>query len=395
MAASAEELVRQRLDGLLADHHPSREAPQDFRGAQYDAGLAWVWFPEGQGGLGVVPDLQDVVDDAVRGAGAAPDDETTGIGLGMAAPTIVAHGSEAHKARHLRSIFTGEEVWCQLFSEPGAGSDLAGLATRAVRDGDEWVIDGQKVWTSFAHFADWALCLARTDPNVPKHKGLTYFIVDMHSPGIEVRPLREMTGDAQFSEVFLSGVRVPDDQRVGGVGDGWRASLSTLASERAGMGQEPLGTAAMRECLDLWRRRPVDNAVTRDRLVSLWVCSEVYRLLNLRAAQQRVSGQPGPEGSAAKLAVAELSQRVYEFALEVMGPEGTLFPDGYGPRRLARGEQLLAGRDLHWLFLRSRGFTIEGGSAQIQRNVLAERVLGLPGDVRADRDVPWSEVPRN
>jgi alkylation response protein AidB-like acyl-CoA dehydrogenase len=391
----SDELVRQRLDELLADHDPSKASPEEFRGAQYDAGLAWVWFPQGFGGLGAPAELHDVVDAALTAAGAPSNDETSAIGLAMAAPTLIAHGSEDQKQRHLRRIFTGEDVWCQLFSEPGAGSDLAGLSTNAVRDGDDWVLNGQKVWTSFAHFADWALCLARNDPTVPKHKGLTYFVVDMHSPGVEVRPLREMTGDAQFSEVFLSDVRVPDHQRVGAVGEGWRASLSTLMNERAGVGEAPLGSAAIGDAVGIWRERGLDDPVKRDQLMALWVRSEVYRVLGLRAQQQLSSGQPGPEGSVAKLASAELGQRIYSFCMELLGADGMIFPDAYEPRRLDRGAGLLAGRDVSWLFLRSRGFTIEGGTAQIQRNVLAERMLGLPGDVRVDRDLPWNEVPRS
>ncbi|HMD23866.1 MAG TPA: acyl-CoA dehydrogenase family protein, partial [Streptosporangiaceae bacterium] len=190
---------------------------------RFDAGLAFVHYPEGAGGLGAPRELQPLVDDAFAAAG-APDNRPASIpiGLGMAAPTILAHGTPGQRDRYLRALWTGEEVWCQLFSEPGAGSDLAGLATRAVRDGDDWVINGQKVWTSMAREARWAILLARTDIEVPKHRGLTYFISDMTAPGIEIRPLRQMTGEAEFNEVFLTDVRIPDTQRLGEVGDGWR-----------------------------------------------------------------------------------------------------------------------------------------------------------------------------
>jgi alkylation response protein AidB-like acyl-CoA dehydrogenase len=312
----------------------------------------------------------------------------------MVAPTLVAHGTDELRARYLRPIFTGEEVWCQLFSEPGSGSDLAGLSTTVVGDGDQWSITGQKVWTSFAHIADRALCLARSDVEAPKHRGLTYFIVDMHAAGVEVRPLRELTGEAQFSEVFLTDVAVADDHRVGAVGDGWRASMSTLASERAGMGEAPLGSAAMGDALEAWAEVAVHDPVRRDRLVAFWVRSEAYRLLNLKAQQQRQSGRPGPEGSLAKLACAELGQELYEFCMELHGADGMLHPDAYAPRRVERGERLLAGRDVHWLFLRSRGFTIEGGTAQIQRNVIGERILGLPADISVDREIPWRSIHR-
>jgi alkylation response protein AidB-like acyl-CoA dehydrogenase len=320
-------------------------------------------------------------------------EETSGIGLGMGGPTIAAHGTEQHKLDHLRPIFTGEEVWCQLFSEPSAGSDLAGLATSALRDGDSWVVNGQKVWTSFAHIADWAMLLARHDPGLPKHKGLTYFLLDMRSPGVEVRPLREMTGEAQFSEVFLSDVRIPDEQRIGGVGDGWRVALSTLMNERASMG-DAFGAAPIADALRLWREGSVSDAVRRDELVRLWTHAEVNRFLVLRAQQLQESGTPGPEGSVAKLAGAELAQGIYSFCIDLLGAEGMVFPGGYASRRVERGGQLLAGRDVQWMFIRSRGFTIEGGTSEVQRNILGERMLGLPGDVRVDRDVAWSQVPR-
>ncbi|HVV30178.1 MAG TPA: acyl-CoA dehydrogenase family protein [Mycobacteriales bacterium] len=389
---TAQNLIRARLRQLLADRDPATTPAAEFRGAQYDTGLAWVWFPVGWGGLGLHPDLQDVIDDELARAGAPAGEETSGIALGMAAPTVVAHGSDEQKQRHLRKIFTGEHVWCQLFSEPGAGSDLAGLATQAVRDGDEWVINGQKVWTSFAHIADWAMLLARTDPDVPKHQGLTYFLLDMRSPGVEVRALREMTGEAQFSEVFLPDIRIPDSQRLGAVGDGWRVAISTLMSERTSMGSG-FG-APVQDAIAIWRDRGLSNAVQRDALAQLWVRSEANRMLGLRAQQLRKSGVPGPEGSIAKLASAELAQQVYDFCLELLGAESMLFPARYTPHRIERGGQLLAGRDLPWLFVRSRGFTIEGGTSEVQRNILAERILGLPGDARVDRDIPWKQIPR-
>src|ERR1700757_3964840 len=218
---TADALVGQRIDQLLADHPPASTPAQEFWGAQFDLGLAWVQFPEGHGGLGLSPQMQGVIDERLRAAGAPSPFGRNPIGIGMGAPTVESHGSEAQRQRYLRPLFTCEDVWCQLFSEPGAGSDVASLATRAVRDGDEWVLNGQKVWTSFAHHARFGMVLARTDPEAEKHKGITYFVVDMHAPGVDVRPLRQMTGDAEFNEVYFTDVRIPDSERLGAAGDGW------------------------------------------------------------------------------------------------------------------------------------------------------------------------------
>jgi alkylation response protein AidB-like acyl-CoA dehydrogenase len=213
---TAKATVEAALDALLAANDPKKMDNVAFRGARYDHGLAWVHFPEGCGGLGVRPDLNRLVEERLRKAGAAPQDPATFF-IALAGPTIATHGSEEVKKRFLRPMFTGEEKWCQLFSEPGAGSDFAGLGTRAIRDGDEWVINGQKVWNTLAHLADWGMLVTRTDPDQPKHKGMTYFAIDMHSPGVEVRPLRQITGEAEFNEVYMTDARVPDSQRVGEV----------------------------------------------------------------------------------------------------------------------------------------------------------------------------------
>ena len=228
--------LEEALEAFLAAHDPSALSPVEYRGARYDAGLAWVHFPEGFGGLGVRPKLQAVVERRLREAGAPPPADTLFFGLALAGPTVVTHGSDDVRHRLLRPMFTGEEVWCQLFSEPGAGSDLAGLSTRAVKDGDEWVVNGQKVWNTIAHLADRGMLVTRTDPDQPKHKGLTYFAVDMHDPGVEVRPLRQITGEAEFNEVFFTDVRIPDADRIGDVGEGWRVSMTTLMNERTTIG---------------------------------------------------------------------------------------------------------------------------------------------------------------
>jgi alkylation response protein AidB-like acyl-CoA dehydrogenase len=391
------ERVLARVDRLLAEHDPTSSDPVAFRAAQYDLGLAWVWFPEGFGGLGAPPELQRRVDERLRAAGVrAPEAARSGFGYFLAGPTIVTHGSDELKRRRLRPLFTGEEVWCQLFSEPGAGSDLAGLSTQARRDGDEWIVNGQKVWNTLAHIADRGMLVARSEPEAPKHRGLTYFALDMHAPGVEVRPLRQMTGEAEFNEVYLADVRVPDTDRIGGIGDGWRVSLTTLMNERVTIGSVvaardsgPIGDA-----LRVWREHPERHEpVLRDRLARLWVEAEVLRLTNARAAANRKAGAPGPEGSVAKLAFAEVNKRVYELCADVLGPEALLYPS----YEMVRPDEsaLTGGGDPRKMLLRSRAYSIEGGTSEILRNVLGERVLGLPGEPRVDKELPWSEVPRS
>ena len=319
----------------------------------------------------------------------------------MAGPTIVTHGSDELRARLLRRMFTGEDAWCQLFSEPGAGSDLAGLACRAVRDGDEWVITGQKVWNTLAHIADRGMLVARTDPEAPKHKGLTYFGLDMHAPGVEVRPLRQMTGEAEFNEVYLTEVRVPDADRIGDVGEGWRVSMTTLMNERTtiggGSGPPARGSGAIAEAVRIWQDEPSrhDRAPTKDRLMQLWIEAEVLRLTNIRASQNRRIGNPGPRGLDRQADVRR-GQQAHLRAVR-------------RPARRRRAwstttTRCAAPSSSGWwvrpgsarkMFLRSRANSIEGGTSEIQRNILGERVLGLPGEPRTDKDLPWSQVPRN
>ena len=395
-AITAEEAdVSRRVEDLLAANPPGRTDRQAFLGAQFDAGLAWVAFPEGSGGLGLAPKLQRVVDTALAKAGApAPDVARNIIGHGMAAPTIVAHGTPEQRARYLKPLFTGQEIWCQLFSEPGAGSDLAGLSTRAIRDGDEWIVNGQKVWTTLAHIARFGLLVARTDPDVPKHRGLTYFVLDMQAEGVDVRPLRQLTGDAEFNEVYMNDVRVPDDARLGGEGEGWRVSMTTLMNERVaiGGGRAKRGSGAIAQAVDVWRSTGSDDPVQRDKLMKLWVAAEVNRLTNMRAGQLARAGTPGPEGSVGKLAFAELNQAISELCVDLMGAEGQLYTDYDSPRRESVG--FFTG-DPRYFFLRSRANSIEGGTSEVLRNILGERVLGLPGEPRTDKDLPWRDVPRS
>jgi len=392
-------LVAERLDQLLAEADPATTDPTEFRGRQYDAGLAWVHFPEGEGGLGLPPNVQGLIESRLRKAGAPSAGAGEFFGLTMAGPTIVTHGSPELKARMMRRMFTGEDTWCQLFSEPGSGSDLAGLSCRAVRDGDEWVVNGQKVWNTLAHIANRGMLVARTDPDVPKHKGLTYFGVDMHAPGVEVRPLRQITGEAEFNEVYFTDVRVPDTDRVGDVGDGWRIAMTTLMNERTtiGGGQGPpgKGTGSIAEAVRLWHEEVAhQDPVMRDRLVRMWIDAEVLRLTNIRASQNRKLGNPGPEGSIAKLKFAEINMEVYELCVDLLGAAGMVDYD-YTNRRSEHLGLIGAPGTSRKMFLRARANSIEGGTSEIQRNIIGERVLGLPGEPRTDKVQPWKDVPRN
>jgi alkylation response protein AidB-like acyl-CoA dehydrogenase len=390
-------LVNERIDQLLEKADPRTLSMEEFRGVQYDLGLAWVHFPEGRGGLGLVPALQREIDTRLHQAGAKSPDARYFFGLTLAGPTVVTHGDDAINDRLLRRMFTGEDAWCQLFSEPGAGSDFASLACRAVRDGDEWVVTGQKVWNTLAHLADRGMLVTRTNPDVPKHKGLTYFALDMHAPGVEVRPLMQMTGEAEFNEVYLTEVRVPDADRVGGVGEGWRVAMTTLMNERTtiggGGGAPERGSGAIAEAVRLWGEEGERRPAAKDRMMRLYVEAEALRLTNMRASQNRKAGNPGPEGSIAKLMFAEVNKRIYEFCVDLLGAAGMVGYD-YSMKR-SEGLGLVgpagSGRKM---FLRSRANSIEGGTSEIQRNIIGERVLGLPGDVRVDKDLPWSQVPR-
>jgi alkylation response protein AidB-like acyl-CoA dehydrogenase len=382
--------LRERVAAFLGENDPNGDRLEFLR-ARFDAGLAWVWFPEGLGGLGLSRDMQAIVERELAGTPQI-DGGVQGIGLGMAAPTILAFGTEEQKKRFLRPLWTGEEIWCQLFSEPGAGSDLATLATRAVRDGDEWVVDGQKVWTSGAHHARWAILVARTDPDVPKHRGLTYFVCDMHAPGVEVRPLRQITGEAEFNEVFLTGVRLSDDLRLGAVGDGWRVAQTTLMNERVAIGGAggSRGGGMIGTMLRSWAEHPeLRTHDLHQRLLSLWVEAEVTRLSGVRLREQLAAGQPGPEGSGMKLSFAKLNQALTGLEMEFLRD---LSYDDYTFRR-SEGVDFY-GRGPGYRYLRAKGNSIEGGTSEILRNIISERVLGLPSEPRVDKDVPWKDLPR-
>ncbi|MGI8880712.1 MAG: acyl-CoA dehydrogenase family protein [Jatrophihabitans sp.] len=382
-----------KVDELLTAHPPAATTAGAFLAARFDAGLAWVDYPVGLGGLGMPRGWQITVDEQLLAAGApALDARRNGIGLGMAAPTILRFGTDEQKGRFLRPLWLGQEIWCQLFSEPGAGSDLAAVATKAVRDGDTWRVSGQKVWTSSAHNARFAILVARTDPAVPKHAGLTYFLCDMTDPGVEVRPLRQITGEAEFNEVFLDDVRIPDEYRVGAVGEGWRVAMGTLNNERVSIG----GGSAPREggmigvVADEWRARPdLRTAAMHDRLMECWVTAEANRLTGERLRQQLVAGEPGPEGAAMKLAFAKSTQEISSLEVELLGADGLRYDDW---TELRPDRVDFNGRGAGYRYLRAKGNSIEGGTSEILRNVIAERVLGLPTEARPDKDVAWQDL---
>jgi alkylation response protein AidB-like acyl-CoA dehydrogenase len=388
--------IRTQVSEFLAAHDP---ADPDFMGARYDEGLAWVNFPEGFGGQGADRALQPVVDGAFAEAGAPPNDPRRNvIGLGMAAPTLIKHGTDDQKRRYLRPLWTAEEIWCQLFSEPGAGSDLAGLGTRAVPEGDSWILNGQKVWTSGAHFARRAIVIARTDPDVPKHAGLTYFVLDMRQPGVQVRPLRQATGEAEFNEVFLTDTRIPDADRVGEVGDGWRVAQTTLMNERVAIGGGVLPRqAGMAGVLaNLWHDRPdLRTPAAHAELLRLWVQAEVARLFGVRLAQQLAAGMPGPEGSASKVIYAKFAQAATSFEMDLLGEEA-LRHDTWATNPELNRERFVDffARSAGHRYLRAKGNSIEGGTTEILRNIIAERVLGLPRERRDDLDRPWKDLPK-
>jgi alkylation response protein AidB-like acyl-CoA dehydrogenase len=384
-----------RVCDFLHDHDPAATDRMDFLRARFDAGLAWVHYPKDLGGLGADPELQPAVNRAFAEAG-APDNNPylNVIGLGMAAPTLLRFGTPEQQRRWLRPLWTSEEIWCQLFSEPGAGSDLANLATSAKPDGGDWIINGQKVWTSFGHEATWAILVTRTDPSQPKHRGMTYFVCDMRAEGVDVRPLRQITGESEFNEVYLDNVRIPDEQRLGDIGQGWAVAQTTLMNERVtiGGGSIPRESGAIGELAKVWRGRPeLRTAGTHEQVLRFWVEAEAARLTAERLAQQQAAGIPGPEGSGVKLTYARLNQQISALELDLLADDALRHPD-YTERRPEVG-----GRPewpATYRYLRAKGNSIEGGTSEIMRNIISERVLGLPGEPRTDKDLPWKDLPR-
>jgi alkylation response protein AidB-like acyl-CoA dehydrogenase len=339
------------------------EAGRDWSRKLFDAGYAGLTWPEEYGGAGAPYSHQAIFLEEM--ARAEAPSHLGVIGLGMAGPTIIAHGTEAQKARHLEKILSTEEIWCQGFSEPDAGSDLSAVRTTARQEGDHFVVDGQKVWSSFAHIADWCILVTRSDPESTRHAGLTYLLVDMHAPGVEVRPLRQITGEAEFNEIFFSGVEVPAENVVGEVGGGWQVAMTTLLHERGTLGFALVAglESQLQKLVTLAKERGA-TPVQRDAIAREWIGLQAVRYTNYRSLTTLMqTGIPGPEGSGAKLWWSEANQRVTKLALELLGPEAQVVEDGS-----------------YWQHqqLRSRGNTIEAGTSEILRNIIAERVLGLP-----------------
>lgn len=382
---------RAELDGA----HP--DAPKDtpphlarmraWQGMKADAGYAAVTWPRAIGGGGGTAIQQAIFDQEEAAAGLTSNYFMTGLKICL--PALLKHGSDDQRARFIRPAVRGEDIWCQLFSEPGNGSDLAAARTRAVRDGDNWRIDGQKVWNSHADRSDYGLLLARTDPDAVKHAGLTMFWVDMRAPGVTARPLRQMNGGAEFNEVFLEGVVLADDQRVGAVGEGWAVALTTLMNERAALGGG--GGVTWRELLALARDIPTgtgtlaDDPVFAARLADFHVEAEAIRLFGLRMLSKLSRGDtPGPEAAAGKLVWSNHVGALSAYAVEALDGYGVVDDPALAPMAAAFQQRLM------W----SPGLRIGGGTDEILRNIIAERVLGLPGDARADKGIPFREVPR-
>jgi alkylation response protein AidB-like acyl-CoA dehydrogenase len=378
-------LVRSRLATLVEDLQQTPRPPAEAWGATFDAGLSRVSYPLGWGGLDVRPELQSIVDEELERIGIPDNFSEQAGGIGVVAPALAKFGSDEQRGKYLRKLFTCEEFWCQLFSEPGAGSDLASLRTTAVREGDSWRVNGGKVWTTMAHVARRGLLLARTSSDKPRHNGITAFIVDMTTPGIDVRPLRQLTGDAEFNQVFLTDVIVPDSDRIGEVDGGWRIALGTLMEERNATNHVlDHSVPSIDEALALWRSLPPERrtATLRARLMDLYVRWNANEFMRARGVARQRLGIPGPEGSLVKLAAGDLNQAIYELCMAMVGAEGMLY-GSYEMRRPTSWHDMgIRPGDVPRAFLRSRAVTIEGGTNEIQRNTIAERILALPREPR-------------
>ncbi len=362
------------------------EEAKKWQKKKAEAGWACIQWPEEYGGRGATP-IQSVIWNQEEGVYGRLSG-TFIIGQGMCAPTMMAYASEEHKQQYVPRIASGEDIWCQLFSEPHGGSDLAGLRTKAEKDGDEWVINGQKIWTSGAHYSDYGILITRTDPGVAKHKGLTMFFLDMKSPGVEIVPIKQANGDSGFNEVYFDNVRIPDAQRLGGVGEGWKVSLTTLMNERLAIGGGiATGFPEIRELVDslkLGAGKAIDNPAVRSKLADWYAKSAGLQNTASRAISALSKGEiPGPENSIGKLVAGGMMQDLAKFALDLQGLGGSVMdPD------IAAGAARLQA-----MLMRSPAVRIEGGTDQILRNIISERVLGLPEDMRADKGIPFDQIP--
>jgi alkylation response protein AidB-like acyl-CoA dehydrogenase len=368
----SEESFRDELRAWLRDNHPGPEPEGDLAGFEFRrdwqrrlhaAGWAGVSWPQEYGGRGATLVEQAIYNEEFVRAG-APSAANV-LGLAMGGPTVIAHGTDEQKRRYLEPILSAQEIWCQGFSEPDSGSDLASVKTRGVRDGDGWVVTGQKVWTTLAHHAKWCMLVARTDPDAPKHQGLTYFLMDMEQEAVQVRPLRQITGEAEFNELFMEEARIPDENIIGGEGNGWAVAITTLMHERATLafGLQIAVKRALRQLMDEAKSAGgADDPQLRDRLAQLYIESEVLRLTAYRGLSAIMrDGVPGPEGSLGKWHWAEVNQALTELAMDLRGPRAVLYDETWTFR-----------------FLRARANSIEGGTTEILKNIVAERVLGLP-----------------
>jgi alkylation response protein AidB-like acyl-CoA dehydrogenase len=416
MAVVTEELVRDEVRAWLKENWDPDLTVAQWWDRLAESGWAMPQWPEEWCGRGLPGNLARAVADELRAVGAIGP--PSGLGVLLAAPTILAHGTDEQKSRYIRPILNGEEGWCQLFSEPGAGSDLASLQCKAERDGDEWVINGQKVWTSGAQIADLGMLIARTDPDAPKHKGITYFAIEMDQPGIEIRPLREMTGRALFNEVFFDDARVSEAARIGGLGDGWAVANTTLANERAGLGSGGSGAVggaapgakakmlgkrvgdiasgpapraaagsgggrSAQMLVDLARDQGCnDDALIRQRLAQLHILTEIGKYTALRAKAAKAAGRaPGPEANTAKLLMSRITRLTRDLGLEIIGPHGMLM-----------GKDAPLHGMLQEMSLFAPAVSIYGGSDEIQKNIIGERVLGLPKEPGPDKSTPFREL---
>ena len=364
------------------------ERAKAWQGVKADAGWACITWPSAYGGRDA-SSIENVIWNQEESRYRVPPNMFT-IGHGMLGPTIMAHGTDAQKDRYLRPLLRSEELWCQLFSEPDAGSDLAGLRTSAVKDGDDWVVNGQKIWTSGAHYSDFGMIVTRTDPTAVKHAGITYFIVDMKSPGIEIRPIKQISGSSDFNEVFFSDARIPDTNRVGAVNDGWRGAITTLMNERATLSDQGGYGLGWRDALKLarevdWQGRPaLEDSWVRQRIADFYVKTKGIEYTNFRSLTALSQGKtPGPENSISKMVGAALRQDLAKFALEMQGAAGVARDPG--------SMELAGGFQANWLA--SPGLRLAGGTDEILRNIVAERVLGLPAEARADKGIAFKDIP--
>src|SRR5689334_3407417 len=380
-----EELAGSSLGRIRLKNRDIVEVGKAWQKKKFDSGWTCLHWPKDYGGRGASP-IERVIwqqEEGVYGKLTQPFQ----IGEGMCGPTVMAYGSEADKRRYLPKLASGEEIWCQLFSEPAGGSDVAGLRTRAEKRGEEWVVNGQKIWTSGAHYSDYGLLITRTDPNVPKHKGLTMFYIDMKSPGVSVKPIKQANGMQEFNEVFFTDLVIPDSQRLGAVGDGWNVSLTTLMNERMSIGAAV--STGFPELFDFCNSLmledgpAIEDRNVRSKLANWAVKASGLKYTSMRTISALSKGErPGPENSIGKLVAGSMVQDVAMYAMDLQGAAGAL----------SGSEAELAGR-FQAMLLRAPGTRVEGGTDEIMRNIIAERVLGLPGDIRVDKDVPFNQIP--